>query len=133
MTKFTEFLSGYEENTLGAYAVSEYTKNLLFADPTKEAVKDGVNNLAKKMSNPYTKFRYWVKEEICDLNSILEAIYVKEHMENRCEKTRQKKKSAQANLDNLNKGKKNLTNFWKTSGQWANNITQYTTLIAQCE
>lgn len=87
MTKFTEFLSGYEENTLGAYAISEFSKNLLFADPTKEAVKDGLNNHIKKMSNPYTKFRYWVKEEICDLNSILEAIYVKELIENKCEKT----------------------------------------------
>jgi hypothetical protein len=36
MEKFTENLSQYEENTLGAYAVSEFSKNLLFADPTKE-------------------------------------------------------------------------------------------------
>ena len=75
------------------------------------------------MTNPFTKLKYWAKEECCDLNSILEAISVKEHLENKCEKTRQKKKSCQANLDNLNKGKKNLTNFWKTQTQKANNIT----------
>jgi hypothetical protein len=37
MSKFTEYLAGYEEQTLGAYAISEFSKNLLFADPTKEA------------------------------------------------------------------------------------------------
>jgi dimeric dUTPase (all-alpha-NTP-PPase superfamily) len=47
-----------------------------------------LNQHVKKMTNPYTKFRYWVKEEYCDLNSILEAIYVKEHIENKCEKLR---------------------------------------------
>ncbi len=91
MSKFTEFLGGYEENTLLLAPVKQ--NNLLFFDPEKVNVRDQVNLLHQKMANPFTKLKYWVKEEICDLNSILEAIAMKEHMDQKLAKTQQKKKS----------------------------------------
>lgn len=39
------------------------------------------------MANPFTKLKYWAKEEICDLNSILEAVAMKEYMEGKLAKT----------------------------------------------
>lgn len=113
MEKFTEFFGGYEENTLLLAPVKQ--NNLLFLDPEKVNVRDQVNLLfSTKTGNPFIKLKYWVKEEICDLNSILEAIAMKEYMDSKLAKTQQKKKSCQSNLENLNKGKKNLTNFWKS-------------------
>jgi hypothetical protein len=48
MSKLTEHFSNYEEFTLGAYAVSEFSKNLLFADPNKGDIKDTMNSLSRK-------------------------------------------------------------------------------------
>lgn len=82
MTKFTQFMSKYEENTLAHY-MSETDKILLFSDPALEKVetKEKVDSISKNMKNPYQKLRFWIKEEIFDLQAILEAIDCKENLE----------------------------------------------------
>ena len=133
MSKFSEFMFNYEESTLGAYSVSAFQAKLLFANPEKGELKDTVDSLHKRLTNPFVKYRYWIKEEIFDLHAILEAIHCKEKLEEKLKKTMSKKKSTQSNLDKLNQGKKTLTNFWKSQSTKANNITQYTMTITQCE
>ena len=96
-------------------------------------MKEDFDALQKKITNPYIKMKYWVKEEIYDLHAILEAIHTKEKLENQLSKTRSKKKSSQSALDKLNQGKKTLTNFWKSQSAKANDITSHTQTIAKCE
>ena len=82
MAKFTQFMSKYEENTLAHY-MSETDKILLFSDPGLDKVetKEKVDSISKNMKNPFQKLRFWIKEEIFDLQAILEAIDCKESLE----------------------------------------------------
>ena len=132
MEKFTATMGKYEENTLAHYSTSEMEKVLLFSDPALDKVetKEKVDQISKKMLNPYQKLRFWIKEEIYDLQAILEAIECKENLDKLLAKTRTKKKQSEKNLDTLNTGKKTLTNFWKSQGSKANEITKLTAVIA---
>lgn len=133
MKKFSGFFADYETNSLGAYSASKYQASMFFSDPNLATSKEKVDSIGNSRTNPFVKMRYWVKEEQLDLASILEAIHVKEGMEKRLEATKKKKRSTQNSLDKLSQGKKTLTNFWKSQSTKANNITQYTATIAQCE
>lgn len=135
MQKFTQVMSKYEENTLTHYCTSENEKILLFSDPAlvKVEAKEKVDSISTKMLNPFQKLRFWIKEEIYDLQAILEAIDCKENLDKLLVKTRSKKKQCEKNLDTLNTGKKTLTNFWKSQGSKANEITRLTATIAQCD
>ena len=101
MKNFTQNMSRYEENTLAHYSTSEMEKVLLFSDPALDKVetKEKVDNISKKMLNPYQKLRFWIKEEIYDLQAILEAIECKEVLDKLLAKTRTKKKQCEKNLD----------------------------------
>lgn len=92
-----------------------------------------INNLSRKVSNPFIRFKFWVKEEIIDLHALLEAIGHKNSLESRKAKIENKIRSANSELDKLSQGKKTLKTFWKSSSSKANTITNLTTFIAEAQ
>lgn len=133
-THFADFLSEYENTTLNVYSCDALQPaKKMISDSDNNNMKEMINNLSRKVSNPFVRFKYWVKEEIIDLHALLEAISHKSSIESKKLKIQNKIKSANSDLDKLNSGKKTLKTFWKSQSAKASMITNLTTFIAQAE
>lgn len=131
---FADFLTQYENTTLNIYA-SEALQGpqRMFSDTDNNTMKEQIDNLSRKVSNPFIRFKYWVKEEIIDLHALLEAIGHKNSLESRKAKLEAKIKNTNVELEKLNAGKKTLKTLFKSQSGKANTITNLTTFIAQAE
>lgn len=131
---FADFLSEYETTTLNVYSCDALQPaKKMISDSDNNNMKEMINNLSRKVSNPFIRFKFWVKEEIIDLHALLESICHRNMLESRKTKVENKIKSANSELDKLNQGKKTLKTFWKSSSSKANTISNLTTFIAQAE
>ena len=129
--KMGGLLSKYEESTVAVYGSEESTNNRIFSSTDESCVRDNLDQLAKKLDNPYQNFKYWIKEQIIDFHALVETISHRELLESLKNKADNKKRNSQSTLDKLNTGKKTLTSFFKSSSQKANDITNLTQTIAQ--
>lgn len=131
---FAEFLNQYENTTLKIYSSESLEgPQKMIADSENNTMKEQIDSLSRKVSNPFIRFKYWVKEEIIDLHSILEAIGHKNSLESRKSKLEGKIKSTNSELEKLNSGKKTFKTLFKSQTGKANAITNLTTFIAQAE
>lgn len=131
---FADFLTQYENTTLNIYA-SEALQGpqKMFSDTDNNTMKEQIDNLSRKVGNPFIRFKYWVKEEIIDLHALLEAIGHKNSLESRKHKLEKQIKNSNIELEKLNSGKKTLKTIFKSQAGKANTITNLTTFIAQAE
>lgn len=58
--------------------------------------------MSVNLTNPFTNFKYWIKEEALDLHCLIEAMSWRGAFEGRKNKLSSKIKSSQANLFKLN-------------------------------
>lgn len=129
--KFGGLLSKYEESTVAVYGLSDFSNNRVFSNTEDSSSRDCIDQIAKKLDNPYRNFKHWIKEEIIDFHALVEAIAQRELLESLKNKTENKKRSSQSTLDKLSSGKKTLKTFFKSSSQKAVDITNLTQTIAQ--
>ena len=63
---FAGFLNLYESKLFETFSLGEGGKGKFFGaeeTPDKKSLKTELSGLAKKINNPYIKFKYWIKEE----------------------------------------------------------------------
>lgn len=131
---FADFLTQYENTTLNIYSSESLQgPQKMIADSDNNTMKEQIDSLSRKVSNPFIRFKFWVKEEIIDLHALLEAIGHKHSLESRKSKLEAKIKSANSDLDKLNSGKKTFKTLFKSQSSKANTITNLTTFVAQAE
>ena len=80
---FTNFLIKYEQTNLKKADPTTQKKMSLVSDPSKLDIKEKLEYLSTNASNPFKHIKNWVKGEILELESILEAISMKEAMTSR--------------------------------------------------
>ena len=68
-----------------------------------------------RLTNTFKDFYYWIREEMGDVESILDAINGKEKTFQAKLKLETKRKSCQNELDSLTAGKKGIKNLFKSS------------------
>lgn len=71
----------------------------MFADDSsgareKLSLKNELNKMSQNLSNPFIRFKYWIKEETLDLHCLLEAISWMNAFVGRKQKLENKIKSA---------------------------------------
>jgi hypothetical protein len=132
--QFADFLTQYENTTMNIYSSDALQGHYkMISDSDNNTMKEQIDNLSRKVSNPFIRFKFWVKEEIIDLNSLIEAIGHKNSLESRKSKLETKIKNTNSELEKLNAGKKTLKTIFKSQNGKANTITSLTTFIAQAE
>lgn len=132
--QFADFLTQYENTTMNIYSSDALPGHYkMISDSDNNTMKEQIDNLSRKVSNPFIRFKYWVKEEIIDLNALIEAIGHKNSLESRKLKLETRIKNSNNELEKLNAGKKTLKTIFKTQSGKANTITNLTTFIAQAE
>ena len=104
--------------------------NYVISDPNQEAMRTRITSLPQNLKNPFKIMREWVKGEIFDLQSVLEAIGHKDGMEGAKTRTETRIRKDRESLDKMNAGKKTLKTLFKSSTGKASEITKITTSIA---
>jgi hypothetical protein len=131
---FAEFLTQYENTTMNVYSSEALEGQYkMVSDLDNNTMKEQIDNLSRKVTNPYIRFKYWVKEEIIDLHALLEAIGHKNSLESRKSKLENKIKASNSELEKLNSGKTTFKTLFKSQSGKASSITNLTTFIAQAE
>ena len=134
--RFAGFLTSYEGKLFETFFSGEQSKGKFFGaeeGPEKSSLKTELSNLTSKVSNPYVRFRYWIKEEYLDLHAFFEAVGGKGAMEGARQKYESKKKSANSDLEKLNSGKKTMKTFFKSQTGKADEISKLTTKVASAD
>jgi len=132
--EFSEFLSQYESTTMNIYSSESIQGHYkMISDTDNNTMRAQIEALSEKIDNPFIRFKYWVKEEIIDLHSLLQAIGQKNSLESKKHKLQAKIKTANSELEKLNSGKKTFKTLFKSQSGKASTITNLTTFIAQAE
>ena len=102
----------------------------VISDPSQEVLREQITSLPQRLKNPFKIMREWVKGEIFDLQSVLEAIGHKDGMEGAKTRTETRIRKDKETLDKMNAGKKTFKTLFKSSTGKASEITKITTSIA---
>jgi sorting nexin-1/2 len=92
-SKLGGFLSKFEDNTVAMYGLADFTNTRIVSNTDNETTRNAVDNISKQITNPYSKFKHWLKDEIIDFHSLVEAISQRELIESWKHKATNKKKS----------------------------------------
>ena len=65
------------------------------------------------LKNPYFNLYHWCKGEIFDIEAVYNALTLNDKIMEKIDKTEKKKKSAQADLDNVTTGRKTVKTIFK--------------------
>lgn len=130
-TKLGGFLNRYEENTVAVYGLANFSNNRVVSNTDDSSVRDALDSIPKQLDNPYVKLKHWIKEEIIELHSLIEAIGQRDIIECWKNKAEGKRRSSQSELDKLNAGKKTFKTMFKSASSKANQVTTLTQSIAQ--
>lgn len=117
---FTNFLIKYEQTNLKKADPATQKKMSLVSDPSKLDIKEKLEYLSTNASNPFKHIKNWVKGEILELESILEAISMKEAMVSRKHKTESKMKNNRNDVDKIASGKFTVKGLFKNKEGKAN-------------
>jgi len=109
----------YEEVNLTAYVDMSAT-NLVLNNPNNASLKDQLVTTSDKMKNPFVDVFHWTKGQVLDLQAISAAVASRQNIVKQENELLAKKKSTQANLDNLNAGKTTMGTLFKNSGDAGN-------------
>jgi sorting nexin-1/2 len=92
-SKLGGFLSKFEDNTVAMYGLADFTNTRIVSSTDNDTTRNAVDNISKHLSNPYSKFKHWLKDEIIDFHALVEAISQRELIESWKHKTTNRKKS----------------------------------------
>lgn len=70
--------------------------------------------LINKLNNPFVDMYHWCKGEIYDLQALVDAVARCENVEKEQKKLEEKKKNTQADLENVNQGRKTVRTIFKS-------------------
>lgn len=122
----------YEEDGLSQYCDSNYNK-FVVGDPSCPELREKCEQLSEDLKNPFAEFHNWILGEISDVEAIQEAIHCRDKSIQHRGKLDSKKRSAQTEVDNLNKGKKTLKSLFTSKSGAQTKIATLTASIAQLE
>lgn len=130
--KISDYFNKFEESTVAVYGLADFSNNRVVSNTDDAQVRNTLDRIPEHFENPFRNLKHWIKEEIIDFHSIVEAIGQREALEGARMNAEKKRKSAQSNLDKLNAGKKTFKTLFKSASSKAAEITNLTQSIAQC-
>ncbi|CDW87092.1 px domain containing protein [Stylonychia lemnae] len=107
-------LDKYEELNMMSYLDRNASKLVITEPESKEIIKDQMSHMIDNLKNPYEDMYHWCKGEIYDLQALQVALTTREQVESQIKKMESKKKNTQADLENVNQGKKTIRTLLKS-------------------
>lgn len=102
----------YEDLNMNQYTEGKQDL-LVFNNPESTRMKEQMDHMIDNQKNSFDHMYHWCKGEIYDIKAIVNAISFKENFEKTLKKTEAKKSNTQADLENVNQGKKTLRTILK--------------------
>lgn len=107
-------LDKYEDLNMMTYSDKNPRKLVINEPETKEVIKDQMAHMIENLKNPFDDMYHWCKGEIYDLQALQTALQAREQIESQIKKIEGKKKNTQADLENVNTGKKTIRTLLKS-------------------
>lgn len=127
-----ESMHKFEEDGLSQYVDSNYNK-FIVGDPSSPELKNQCEEMSEGLHNPFLDFHNWILGEISDIESLQEAIHMRDNTIKTKGKIESKKKSDTEELNKLNAGKKTLKSIFKSASGRQAKITVLSSGITQAE
>jgi chemotaxis protein histidine kinase CheA len=105
-------LDKYEDLNITCYTDGN-TERLVLNNPEQKQLKEQMEHMVDNQKNSFDQMYHWCKGEIYDIKTIVNAINQKENFESMLRKTEKKKANTEADLDNVNAGKKTMRTMFK--------------------
>ncbi len=86
---------------------------LVLNNPESSKIKEQMEHMIDNQKNSFDHMYHWCKGEIYDIKAIVNAIAQKENFEKLLKKAETKKSNTQADLENVNQGKKTMRTLLK--------------------
>lgn len=109
---FMTLIDKYEELNINCYNENNADK-LVLNNPDQKQLKEQMEHMVDNQKNSFDQMYHWCKGEIYDIKAIVIAIAAKENFEKMLKKTETKKANTQADLENVNMGKKTIRTIFK--------------------
>jgi hypothetical protein len=100
--------------------------SMIISHPDRTEIKTTLEQMPKKMKNPYIEVRRWLKWEILDMQALLEAVDLKTQVDRRRVAMMKKVESLNQEIKDLQQGKQNikhLKHLFYTSDEKVKRIT----------
>ena len=105
-------LDKYEDLNITCYTDSNPDR-LVLNNPEQKQLKEQMEHMVDNQKNSFDQMYHWCKGEIYDIKAVVNAIAFKEGYERMLSKTEKKKATTEADLDNVNAGKKTIRTIFK--------------------
>ena len=135
--QFAEFLNKYEDTNEKSRTALARTDGgdipiiKLVSGDTKAHLKNKLNDLAQQLNNPFKHIRNWIKGEVMNLQSLMDAIAQKDSCDERKANSIRKLAADREHLAKLQSGKFQLKTMFKSSGKKQDLIHKMAIVIAQ--
>ena len=105
-------LDKYEDLNITCYTDNNPDK-LVLNNPEHKQLKEQMEHMVDNQKNSFDQMYHWCKGEIYDIKAVVNAINQKDAFEKMLKKTESKKSNTEADLDNVNAGKKTIRTIFK--------------------
>ena len=105
-------LDKYEDLNINCYTDNNPDR-LVLNNPEQKQLKEQMEHMVDNQKNSFDQMYHWCKGEIYDIKAVVNAILAKENFEKMLKKTESKKANTQADLENVNMGKKTIRTILK--------------------
>jgi chemotaxis protein histidine kinase CheA len=105
-------LDKYEDLNINCYNDSNPEK-LVLNNPEQKQLKEQMEHMVDNQKNSFDQMYHWCKGEIYDIKAVVNAIAHRDNFEGMLKKTEKKKANTEADLDNVNAGKKTIRTIFK--------------------
>ena len=105
-------LDKYEDLNINCYTDSNPDK-LVLNNPEQKQLKEQMEHMVDNQKNSFDQMYHWCKGEIYDIKAVVNAINQKDAFEKMLSKTEKRKANTEADLDNVNAGKKTIRTIFK--------------------
>jgi flagellar hook-basal body complex protein FliE len=105
-------LDKYEDLNVNCYTDSN-AERLVLNNPESKDLKEQMEHMVDNQKNSFDQMYHWCKGEIYDIKGVMNAISAKEGYEKILKNTEKKKVNTQADLENVNQGKKTIRTIFK--------------------
>ena len=122
-------LNKYEEINLSTY-VDGATNRMVFqnesakAEGATETTKEQYTQMCDSLKNPYFNLYHWCKGELFDIEAVANSLMTKDKLHGRIGAAEKKKRSTQADLDNITTGRKTITTIMKNKNDTGTMVTK---------
>ena len=105
-------LDKYEDLNINCYTDNNPDK-LVLNNQEQKQLKEQMEHMNDNQKNSFDQMYHWCKGEIYDIKAVVNAIAAKDSYEKMLKKTETKKANTEADLDNVNAGKKTIRTIFK--------------------